>query len=310
MRYFKPWMLIALLVPLGHQAAAYAAAPVTQFLPGGARILAERSLHGDGGLVAVAYRATNDYVAVVWTGAAPRLIGTEALHGTFVSMRVWNANNAVAALSSTGGTGAEWVCAMVDAGNSLKAAVAGTRGGCVYGTEGVRFHAHGFTVRQRDGTHVGSVRYRVLTRYVWSRHTFTARPSVRVPDYPASALPQPNAIAQTKAGDTILLKLEEATTADQQSTGLMNRHSLDADSGMIFIWTQPVHLSFWMDNTYVPLSVAFLSADGVIQEIQDMQPLTTTLHTPAQPYTYAIEMNLGYFSNHGITVGDRLALHL
>jgi len=79
---------------------------------------------------------------------------------------------------------------------------------------------------------------------------------------------------------------------------------------MIFIWDQPVQIGFWMENTYIPLSIAFLAPDGTIQEIDDMQPQTTNLHTPKQMYEYAVEVNQGYFQDNGIQVGDRFALNL
>jgi uncharacterized membrane protein (UPF0127 family) len=65
-----------------------------------------------------------------------------------------------------------------------------------------------------------------------------------------------------------------------------------------------------MENTLIPLTVAFLAPDGTIQEMQDMAPQTTDLHTPSQPYQYAIEVNQGYFARYGIRAGDRVKLTL
>lgn len=61
-----------------------------------------------------------------------------------------------------------------------------------------------------------------------------------------------------------------------------------------------------MKNTYIPLSIAFVSKDGTIEDIQEMQPLTTELHAPPAPYIYAIEANQGYFSSKGLKTGDQV----
>jgi uncharacterized membrane protein (UPF0127 family) len=90
----------------------------------------------------------------------------------------------------------------------------------------------------------------------------------------------------------------------------MYRVKLDPDSGMVFVFPQPTREAFWMENTYIPLTVAFLDAKGRILETQDMEPQTTILHVPSQDYVYAVEVNKAYFSTNGIKVGDTLNLHL
>ena len=189
-------------------------------------------------------------------------------------------------------------------------AIAGHTSGIVGASEGVSFHSLTFLARTQDTGHVGSVRYQARTTYIWNGAVFTPARTIRVPDYTPGAYPTPNATVVTQRGDSILLKLEVANTEAERTTGLMNRTSLDPDSGMIFVWPNPVLESFWMENTYIPLSIAFLSANGTVQEIQNMDPLTTTLHTPALPYQYAIEANLGFFAERSIVVGDTFALHL
>jgi uncharacterized membrane protein (UPF0127 family) len=131
-----------------------------------------------------------------------------------------------------------------------------------------------------------------------------------VPDYPTHALPTPSVVIQADTGDRIMAVVEVADTEQKRETGLMYRKSLDPDAGMIFVWQQPVLDSFWMKNTDIPLSLAFIGANGSIQEIQDMAPQTETLHTPIQPYLYALEVNQGFFSRNGIVPGDRVTLHL
>ena len=194
--------------------------------------------------------------------------------------------------------------------NKVVSAIAGHASGIVDASEGVSFHSLTFSARTPDMRHVGSVRYRLKTTYSWNGAAFTPARTIRVPDYDPTAYPTPNATVATKSGNTVLLKLEIANTEVERNTGLMNRTSLDPDSGMIFVWSTPVLESFWMENTYIPLSIAFLSPGGTVQEIQNMDPLTTTLHTPALPYQYAIEANLGFFATEGIAVGDTFALHL
>lgn len=92
--------------------------------------------------------------------------------------------------------------------------------------------------------------------------------------------------------------------------GLSNRSSLAADSGMVFVFSSDTQTPFWMKDTLIPLSIAFISSDGTIVEIQDMQPETENLHYPAKLYRYAVEANQGYFRNNGIVAGDRVDLQL
>jgi uncharacterized membrane protein (UPF0127 family) len=149
-----------------------------------------------------------------------------------------------------------------------------------------------------------------VIHYIWKNGVYRRSALVHVPDYAPTAYPRPNGTVHTRSGDIVLVRLEIAATAQQQETGLMYRKSLDADSGMIFVFDRPVQDSFWMENTYIPLTVAFLDANGRIMETQDMAPLTTTGHTPSAPYMYALEVNQGFLAGHGIEVGDQIQLHL
>lgn len=90
----------------------------------------------------------------------------------------------------------------------------------------------------------------------------------------------------------------------------MNRTHLDADAGMLFTFPAEDRAPFWMKNTLIPLSIAFVSSGGVILETQDMQPLSEDLHTPASPYKYALEVNQGYFASNGIAPGDKVEFQL
>lgn len=100
------------------------------------------------------------------------------------------------------------------------------------------------------------------------------------------------------------LVVEIAATEQTRETGLMNRFSLQADHGMLFVFEAPQPLAFWMKNTYVPLSVAFVDGSGRILNIEDMRPLDLSTHWSAGPALYAIEMKQGWFADKGIGPGD------
>jgi len=106
------------------------------------------------------------------------------------------------------------------------------------------------------------------------------------------------------------LKTEVAQTEVEQSRGLMYRRELGANAAMIFVYDQPRTLSFWMKNTFVPLSIAFLDTDGVIVDIQDMHPQSEVSHPSAKPASYALEVNQGWFAEHGIAVGAKAEFEL
>jgi uncharacterized membrane protein (UPF0127 family) len=97
---------------------------------------------------------------------------------------------------------------------------------------------------------------------------------------------------------------EIAATEATRTTGLMNRFSLQPDHGMLFVFREAHLQAFWMKNTYVPLSIAFIGADGRILNIEDMAPLTESTHPSRGPALYALEMKKGWFAQHGIVAGD------
>jgi uncharacterized membrane protein (UPF0127 family) len=81
---------------------------------------------------------------------------------------------------------------------------------------------------------------------------------------------------------------------------------LPEDRGMLFVFPEVALHAMWMMNTFVPLSVAFLDRDGVIINIEDMQPQTQDAHPAARPARYALEMNLGWFRKRGINPGVKV----
>jgi uncharacterized membrane protein (UPF0127 family) len=107
-------------------------------------------------------------------------------------------------------------------------------------------------------------------------------------------------------GSAGTVKAELATLASQRSTGLMNRASIAADSGMLFVWAQDQNnllVAFYMLNTHFDLSVAFLDASKRVINIEDMTHDTETLHFAAAPFRYALEAPRGWFAAHGVAAG-------
>jgi hypothetical protein len=102
------------------------------------------------------------------------------------------------------------------------------------------------------------------------------------------------------------LTAEVATTPEQRQTGLMNRFSLKPDHGMLFVFERPESLSFWMRNTFIALSIAFISAEGTILNIEDMQPQTDDPHWSKGAALYTLEMKKGWFAERGIVPGNRV----
>ena len=102
------------------------------------------------------------------------------------------------------------------------------------------------------------------------------------------------------------LTAEVARTDPTRMEGLMHRRILPENRGMLFVFREVAVQSMWMMNTYVPLSVAFLDANGVIINIEDMQPQTQDTHAAAKPVKYALEVNQGWFRKRGIKPGARV----
>ena len=102
-----------------------------------------------------------------------------------------------------------------------------------------------------------------------------------------------------------LIKAEVAANNAQREQGLMFRETMPGNSGMVFVFDAPATQCMWMKNTLLPLSVAFIDADGKIVNIEDMQPQTLDSHCSkkAVPVRYALEMNLGWFKQKNIKPG-------
>jgi uncharacterized membrane protein (UPF0127 family) len=103
------------------------------------------------------------------------------------------------------------------------------------------------------------------------------------------------------------LRVEVADTLAKQERGLMFRQSMPENEGMLFVYKEPQEMSFWMRNTFIPLDIAFVGADGIILNIHQAKPLDESiLYRSAGAAKYVIETNQGWFSRHGIRPGDKV----
>jgi uncharacterized membrane protein (UPF0127 family) len=98
-----------------------------------------------------------------------------------------------------------------------------------------------------------------------------------------------------------------ARSAEDRSLGLMHRRDMPYDQGMLFVCDEPAIQKFWMKDTPLPLSVAYIEEDGTIASIHDMRPETLESHSSGKPVRYILEMNQGWFDDNGVEPGMRLA---
>jgi len=99
---------------------------------------------------------------------------------------------------------------------------------------------------------------------------------------------------------------QAAITPDQRQIGLMYRRDMPTNDGMLFVFEEPQPQCFWMKNTLLPLTIAFVADDGTIVNLADMQPMNEASHCSAKPVRYALEMNQGWFAKRGIKAGSKL----
>ncbi len=103
-----------------------------------------------------------------------------------------------------------------------------------------------------------------------------------------------------------LIQAEVATDPNERAAGLMFRSEMAANAGMLFAFEQPSVHCFWMQNTPLPLSIAFMADDGTVVNIADMKPKTTDSHCSEKPVRFALEMNQGWFAKRGIRAGAKI----
>ncbi len=102
------------------------------------------------------------------------------------------------------------------------------------------------------------------------------------------------------------LQVELARTHEEQSQGLMHRDAMPEDQGMLFVYQDVRKRSFWMKNTRIPLSIAYIDRDGVIVHMADMTPFSADGVPSLYPVKYALEVNQGWFAAHEVDKGDRV----
>lgn len=122
----------------------------------------------------------------------------------------------------------------------------------------------------------------------------------------AQSGPQPKLKTIELTAGMHVIQTELALTPEQQQIGMMFRRSMGTNEAMLFVEETPGVRCFWMRNTYVPLSIAFIADDGTIVNIADMKPLSEESHCSAKPVRFALEMNQGWFAKRGIKAGSRI----
>lgn len=128
-----------------------------------------------------------------------------------------------------------------------------------------------------------------------------AAPAVR-----AQTEAQPRLDTVTLQAGMHLIRAEVARTPQQTSTGMMFRREMGANEGMLFVFNDLEPRCFWMKNTLLPLSIAFIDDDGRIADLADMQPLSEQNHCSSRAVRFALEMNQGWFAKRGIKPGFKL----
>jgi uncharacterized membrane protein (UPF0127 family) len=115
---------------------------------------------------------------------------------------------------------------------------------------------------------------------------------------------------EASGGENVEVQVEIADDTEEMARGLMGRTALAEDAGMLFVYPEERELSFWMKDTLIPLSIAFMDREGRIVDIQDMKALDDTPphYASAEPAQYALEVNKGFFDERGVEVGDEARL--
>jgi uncharacterized membrane protein (UPF0127 family) len=103
------------------------------------------------------------------------------------------------------------------------------------------------------------------------------------------------------------IRAQLALTPLQRQTGLMFRREMPGHEGMLFVFDDRSQQCFWMRNTLIPLSIAFLADDGTVVNLADMKPQSDDSHCSAKPVRFALEMNEGWFAKRGVKPGTRIS---
>jgi uncharacterized membrane protein (UPF0127 family) len=135
-------------------------------------------------------------------------------------------------------------------------------------------------------------------------------------DPPATTTPSASGAARTvtyrlepAGGEARTVRLEIAATPAARARGLMGRTEVPEGTGMVFLYPEDVAKAYWMKNTLVPLSIAFVAADGRVVSVSEMTPCRADpcpSYVPAGPYRYAVELAAGYFAAAGVGPGAKV----
>lgn len=142
----------------------------------------------------------------------------------------------------------------------------------------------------------------------------TEAPAVKRSAEPAGDLEKPleeiwRVVFHNAKGKDIVLDCEVARTEKEKERGLMFRKFLGKNRGMIFVYSQPDQMNFWMQNTVIPLSIAFVHEKLFLASIHDMKPLSLDIVGSDIAVLYAIEVNIGWFRNNHIFSGNRITIY-
>src|SRR5919107_2285619 len=133
---------------------------------------------------------------------------------------------------------------------------------------------------------------------------------LEIPATGDEASPLPIVTITTSVGEKVPVEVEMADTDVERQMGLMGQTVLPENASMLFVFEGEQTLSFWMRDTLIPLSIAYIDAEGRIVDIQGMQPLDDAPphYVSAEPAQYALEVNQGFFEEWGVDVGDTVEL--
>jgi len=141
----------------------------------------------------------------------------------------------------------------------------------------------------------------LLTRLLISTTFLAPLGQLMAQDQAQTGLPRTNLTAGFHQ-----IEVQVASTPAQQSTGLMYRAEMPQHEGMLFIFPEAKQQCFWMKNTLIPLTAAFVADDGTVVNLEDMQPKTTQSHCSTKPVRFVLEVNQGWFMKKGLKAGVRL----
>ena len=123
----------------------------------------------------------------------------------------------------------------------------------------------------------------------------------------AQQAPQPTLRTTKLTAGIHVITAEVASTPQSRMIGLMMRERLAPNHGMVFVFEDKSQHCFWMRNTLIPLSIAFIDDDGTVVSIADMSPKSEASTCPQRPVRYALEMDQGWFAKRGVAAGQKIS---